>query len=51
MLPKYYKYMKKNARRSLLTRYCGMYQVRVGNEEKDAHGTKYVLEMSVCLLV
>lgn len=27
MLPQYYNYMQRNAKRSLLTRYCGMYEV------------------------
>lgn len=28
MLPKYYRYMQRNGERSLLTRFCGMYDVR-----------------------
>lgn len=31
MLPKYYKFMKRNASRSLLTRFCGLYSVKIGN--------------------
>jgi hypothetical protein len=30
MLPKYHKYMNRNGRRSLLTRFCGMYGVSLG---------------------
>ncbi len=30
MLPKYYKFMKSNARRSLLTRFCGLYSIKLG---------------------
>ena len=29
ILPKYYKFMRRNAKRSLLTRFCGMYSVKV----------------------
>jgi len=31
MLPKYYKFMQSNARRSLLTRFCGLYSVKLGD--------------------
>ena len=37
MLPKYYKYMSRNYRRSLLTRFCGMYSVRITDEESGAN--------------
>jgi hypothetical protein len=32
MLPKYYDFMKLNSRRSLLTRFCGLYSIQLGNE-------------------
>ena len=37
MLPRYYQYMTKHSRRSLLTRFCGMYQVRLGDAAADGH--------------
>ena len=38
MLPKYHKHMKRHGRRSLLTRFCGMYAVRIYNEGSSDHG-------------
>jgi len=44
MLPKYYKFMRRNAKRSLLTRFCGMYSVKItdakssGEEYDDDDG-------------
>lgn len=38
MLPKYHKHMKRYARKSLLTRFCGMYGVRIYNEGSLDHG-------------
>jgi len=35
MLPKYYTFMKKNAKRSLLTRFCGLYSVKLCDAEVD----------------
>lgn len=35
MLPKYYTFMKRNAKRSLLTRFCGLYSIQLG--AKDSH--------------
>jgi 1-phosphatidylinositol-4-phosphate 5-kinase len=32
MLPKYYNFMKLNSRRSLLTRFCGLYSIQLGEE-------------------
>lgn len=32
MLPKYYDFMKLNSRRSLLTRFCGLYSIQLGEE-------------------
>jgi 1-phosphatidylinositol-4-phosphate 5-kinase len=40
MLPKYYRFMKRHGRRSLLTRFCGIYQVSLrdaGGREEDSH--------------
>lgn len=34
MLPRYYRHMKKNCRRSLLTRFCGMYEVTLRDTSK-----------------
>ena len=33
MLPRYYRFMKKNGRRTLLTRFCGMYEVEFAGEK------------------
>lgn len=38
MLPKYHKHMKRYARNSLLTRFCGMYGVRIYDEGSLDHG-------------
>jgi hypothetical protein len=39
MLPKYYRFMKRHGRRSLLTRFCGIYQVTLGDGNiEDADG-------------
>jgi hypothetical protein len=38
MLPKYHKHMKRYARTSLLTRFCGMYGVRIYDEGSLDHG-------------
>ena len=35
ILPKYYEFMKRNAKRSLLTRFCGMYSVKVTDSIDD----------------
>jgi len=35
MLPKYYKFMQTNSKRSLLTRFCGLYSVKFGDEEDE----------------
>jgi len=35
ILPKYYEFMKRNAKRSLLTRFCGMYSVKVTDSTDD----------------
>lgn len=38
MLPRYFHFMKRNGRRSLLTRFCGMYEVKFGDEgDGDVH--------------
>jgi 1-phosphatidylinositol-4-phosphate 5-kinase len=39
MLPKYHKHMKRYARTSLLTRFCGMYGVRIADEGSLDRGT------------
>ena len=36
MLPKYYTFMKSNAKKSLLTRFCGLYSVKVGDLDSDS---------------
>eukprot|EP00980_Cylindrotheca_fusiformis_P025643 scaffold14307_cov177-Cylindrotheca_fusiformis.AAC.7 len=41
MLPKYHNHMKRYGRSSLLTRFCGMYGVRIFNEEAIDHGPLY----------
>lgn len=38
MLPKYYRFMKRNAKRSLLTRFCGMYSVKVTTKSSSVEG-------------
>lgn len=38
MLPKYYRFMKRNAKRSLLTRFCGMYSVKVAPKSSSVGG-------------
>jgi 1-phosphatidylinositol-4-phosphate 5-kinase len=38
MLPKYHHYMKRHGRKSLLTRFCGMYGVRIYDEDSSDHG-------------
>jgi len=38
MLPKYYRFMKRNAKRSLLTRFCGMYSVKVSDGKSSVEG-------------
>lgn len=40
MLPKYYKFMRRNARRSLLTRFCGMYSVRLSDSASTNAGKR-----------
>lgn len=35
MLPKYHKYMQRNNRRSLLTRFCGMYSVKLDEYDPE----------------
>ncbi len=53
MLPKYYQFMKRHGRRSLLTRFCGIYQVtsRVGidadGSDKDSNTQTIVVMNSV----
>ena len=38
MLPKYYTFMRRNAKRSLLTRFCGMYSVRITDAKSLGEG-------------
>jgi hypothetical protein len=38
MLPKYYRFMKRHGRKSLLTRFCGIYQVTLRDADADADG-------------
>jgi 1-phosphatidylinositol-4-phosphate 5-kinase len=38
MLPKYYEFMKRHGRRSLLTRFCGIYQVTLKDGSDDVDG-------------
>jgi hypothetical protein len=38
MLPKYHKYMKRFGRKSLLTRFCGMYTVRITDDNSSDRG-------------
>jgi len=38
MLPKYHKHMRRFSRTSLLTRFCGMYGVRIYDEDSIDHG-------------
>lgn len=35
MLPRYHRHLKRHGRSSLLTRFCGMYQVKIEEEEED----------------
>jgi len=46
MLPKYYRHMKRNSRRSLLTRFCGMYSIQIddtsGKHSKKSAGKEHV---------
>jgi 1-phosphatidylinositol-4-phosphate 5-kinase len=37
MLPRYYRYMKRHGRRSLLTRFCGMYDVVLSGDVASSH--------------
>lgn len=38
MLPKYHPHMQRNGRKSLLTRFCGMYGVRIHDKDSADHG-------------
>ena len=38
MLPKYFTFMRRNAKRSLLTRFCGMYSVRIADARSLGEG-------------
>lgn len=46
MLPQYYRFMRNNGKRSLLTRFCGLYQVDFGTDE-DPHPQILVVMNSV----
>jgi len=43
MLPKYHKHMKRYARSSLLTRFCGMYGIRIYDEDSLDRGQMHTL--------
>jgi 1-phosphatidylinositol-4-phosphate 5-kinase len=51
MLPKYYKHMKRHARHSLLTRFCGMYTVKLrdmtGRNKNEEQRYTFVIMNSV----
>jgi hypothetical protein len=49
MLPKYYDFMNHNAKRSLLTRFCGLYSVKlatVGGAANDEEEERYFIVMN-----
>ncbi|GKY93309.1 hypothetical protein MPSEU_000298500 [Mayamaea pseudoterrestris] len=49
MLPKYHRFMQRHGQRSLLTKFCGMYQVTTMNDEEqpDAKPVTFVVMNSV----
>ena len=42
MLPKYHRHMNRHGRKSLLTRFCGMYGVRIYNKGSADHGQLHI---------
>lgn len=47
MLPKYYTFMQQNARRSLLTRFCGLYSVKIHDNNSSGDECVFLIMNSV----